>query len=192
MDCDINPDNPACAGDSGGNWWDGIVDIVMAIPTALGKIIDGIIGLPKLIIDGIAGFFGTLFGLIGDIIDFIVALPGKIIDLLSDLLKLLFVPSDDFWDEQIGMLQDTLGSKLGTDGLKRIVDSAQSAQAMTLSDLHMTLNGTDYKVMDFNGADKAMSMAHMLIRGVMLWALVKYSISCVYKLVRKDDLPTGE
>lgn len=64
--------------------WNWLEDILLSI----GNIVDGIL-------DGISGFFSTLWTWLKDIFTLIFNIPSTIIELLSDLLKFLFVPDNN-------------------------------------------------------------------------------------------------
>lgn len=49
----------------------------------------------------LANHFKDLFSKLKDIFDTIVGIPKKIVELFSDLLKLLFIPEDGFFDSQV-------------------------------------------------------------------------------------------
>ncbi len=87
---------------------DGIKTGINDILTFVKQIPDNIIQLGK----DIGGFFGNL-------IDVVVSIPAKIIELLGELLKALFVPSDDYFPDKI----DTIRSKFAF--ADSVVDTVQ-------------------------------------------------------------------
>lgn len=81
----------------------------------------------------------------------IIALPKTIINLLTDTLKSLFIPSDDFWQNNFNDVEDLIEKKLGVLGYPFILVNNTLNFFLTLDDSNdYVITWNDVKVPNFN------------------------------------------
>ena len=81
----------------------------------------------------------------------IIALPKTIINLLTDALKSLFIPSDDFWQNNFNDVEDLIEKKLGVLGYPFILVNNTLNFFLTLDDSNdYVITWNDVKVPNFN------------------------------------------
>lgn len=81
----------------------------------------------------------------------IIELPKTIINLLTDALKSLFIPSDDFWQNNFNDVEDLIEKKLGVLGYPFILVNNTLNFFLTLDDSNdYVITWNDVKVPNFN------------------------------------------
>lgn len=144
--------------------------------------------MPSTIINGIGAFFGTLWGWLTDIVDGIANIAKSIIDLLGDLLKSLFVPSNDFWQGQFDDFKTLVDRKMGVGAFTNVIDSLGGVGSAGLPNVTLSVMGISATIIDFSLLSKALPTMHLFIRAFAMWWIVNYCINNVYKVIRKDDI----
>lgn len=143
------------------------------------------------IIGGIGDFFSALTEIVQGIFENLVNLPSQIIDLLVDALKLLFVPSDNYFSSNFDSIKALLESHLSLTSFKSLMEIIQNAKAGTLPDLKIKIFGVDYVLFSFKFFDPYIPTIQYWIKGFLGALLVLYNINQVYKLVRGGSLQDG-
>lgn len=135
---------------------------------------------------------------IGDLVTSIVEGVGYIVDFFKglldwvlDLLKKVFVPSDDYWSEKTGMLQHTLESKFGKEGYEQVFNTLQNADSSELDNITIDYMGNTITVVDFSYLRSNISAIHTVIYAIFGVLLVRYNLNNFYKAVRGEDLYKG-
>lgn len=189
-------------------FFDKVVDAIVAV----GKVI---LSLPGLIFDAfefmiqklldavvaVAGavwaFFknpiGSIIDAFDSLLDFLMGLVKALVDAFGELLKLLFVPDDGYFDKKINALNKTLQSRIKTQDYEDLLHSLQLAGRARagLPNLTVTLWGQTVTVVDFGFYAKYQSTIYGWVRGVMFVLLLFYNVNNIYKLVRRDTLQNG-
>lgn len=86
-----------------GDWFSDLGDKLSGFFSFLG---DRISGFFSSLFEKIKEFFSPIWGFFQNIIDGILGIPKAIMNLLSDLLKFLFIPSDDFISGHVSELRN--------------------------------------------------------------------------------------
>jgi|GEM_PF-5778321 hypothetical protein len=174
---DINGGSPTPGGGNGNNQGfnpSGILDklgsLIDSIRGGISSIIAAITNIAKTIIEGIRGL----------LVEFLKLL----LDGLKDLLKSLFVPSDDFLQEKFNGLKSNLGSKFGTDEVNSFFGSLSSAQPKGFSDI--VFKGQ--KVVDMTFINSALPNIKVYTDGLFWFLLICYQIDNVYLMIRGKRL----
>lgn len=162
------PDDSEDTGDS--NWWDSVVDILLAPIKAIGSVVEALLQGLNFLVDFVKGLF----------------------DWIVDLLKHVFVPSDDFWSDKTGMLQHTLETKFGQEGYKQIFTSLQNVDSADLSNLTFTFMGFTFVAIDLSYVNQNIKLIHMVLYAIFGVLLIRYNLNNFYKAVRGEDLYKGD
>lgn len=158
---------------------------------AISSIIEVITNLPKIIIDGIVGFFTDPLGVIVDGINAVVGFFGSLIDALIDMFKSIFIPSDGYFDNKVKGLQTNLNSKIDIDSYKKAMDGLTGANKVSIKSQRFSFLGTSINIDVFGFIDEYKDIFQWIIRAIAFWALLQYNINNVYKLIRGGSLDDG-
>ena len=195
--------------DSLGGLFGGLAEVLKAIPDAVAGafkwlidlVVDAITGIGNLIVgalttllDGIIAFLTNPLCSIVDgfkwVIDFLGGIVEAIGSEIGKILKALFVPSDDYFDNQIKGLQSTLSKKLNTQDYEDLLNSLNTATRVKagLPNLTCTIFGQKVTVVDMSWYADYQQTFYGFVRGTMFVLLIIYNLNMLYKLVRKDEL----
>jgi len=193
-------------GDSGENdgdnsndnssWFSSIVDF-------LNNILNSIINLPKNFIEGIGNFFNVLIDGVKTIVDYLNPFSEnffvyKLISLLGDLLKWLFVPSDDYFENIKETLLSDLQTKLPYQDyinmFSTIIDIGTDGQMEDISINNYQVAGLKLNIsnfIDFSFITKYRSTWYAWVRGFMFIFLIIYHINQLTKFLRGFSITDG-
>lgn len=171
-----------------------LVNPLQAIGTGLRNMGQGISGA----IDSLAEFFtGGLTALKNALLSPINYIKDKfttLIDYLTPssenfILKLAFVPDEDFFSDKFESLKGQFSDKLGVSGdeinqLKNVSGGSYTG----ISDFEGTLHGKTMKFVDLSILDGFIDRIHNLARGFMFPLLIFYNLNQIYFLVRGVNL----
>lgn len=134
---------------------------IKAIMQAVETIVQGI--------DSIVSFFADFF--------------KNLFDKLLDFVKNIFVPSDSYWDSQIGNLQKSLESKLGTKGYEQLMDTLDNPISNGAPNVSMTVLGVTVDILDLSIITDNIKYIHMFIYAIFGIILLRYNINNVHKII---------
>ncbi|MCR1868964.1 hypothetical protein NSA22_00785 [Longicatena caecimuris] len=179
-----------------GSLFDGLVQAIAAIPGAivdgLKFLFDGIVSAVKAVAGAVWAFFSDPIGSLVSGFTSLLNFLGGLVSAIGDLLKALFVPSDDYFDSQFNMLSKTLGTRVKTQDYEELLASLQVAtRASTLPDMTTTIMGQQLTIVDMSWYSDYQTTIYGWVRGVMFVLLLFYNINQVYKLIRRDTLQNG-
>ena len=158
---------------------------------AIEKVVEVILGLPKLIIDGIVDFFRDPIGSIVDGVKAVLDFFGGLIDALINMFKSIFIPSDGYFDRKVRALQSSLNRKVDVESYKQALNGMTNADTVAIRSQRISLFGTSFEVDIWGTINKYKEQFQWIIRAVAFWALLQYNINNVYKLIRGDSLDDG-
>lgn len=126
------------------------------------------------------------------ILNAILALPFVLLemlwDFLWDLIKAVFVPSEDFWDNNLNELKKVIYY----DELEDMVDDFSSIAdggGGSFKDIVVSLMGVDgLTVIDADSINSILDNIHSWVRGVIFPLLILFNINSLYKLIRGTSL----
>lgn len=196
VDCDATPNAPSCntgegddPNEGGGNWWDSILDFFKGIFDFFTKCLK---------------FFGMIIDvtmqIAGDIVqgikDFLSPALENIWDGFTDVMKMLFVPSEAtfsfFKDDIAGEFnRKVFGNKDGLKGIKDAYEAIRYASynSKSLPDIKTTFQGQEITFMTFpDNLQPVLDTTKTILTAFIGFAFVKYNIKRLYKMLRKDDL----
>ena len=122
----------------------------------------------------------------------------KLIDLLGNLLKSLFVPSDNFFSNNFGNIKEKLQTKLGYQAYIDIFGTLEDIDesGATTIDIHNykvgNLNINMDKFINFSFITKYKDTWYGWVRAFTFVALIAYNINQIYKLIRGTNLADGQ
>lgn len=136
---------------------------------------------------------GSIVDAFESLLDFLAGFVKALVDAIGELLKVLFVPDDGYFDKKINALNKTLQSRIKTQDYEELLHSLQLAGRARagLPNLTVTLWGQTVTVVDFGFYAKYQSTIYGWVRGVMFVLLLFYNVNNIYKLVRRDTLQNG-
>ena len=125
---------------------------------------------------------------LADLVQTLVSFILGLWDWLIDLVKHLFVPSDNFWDNQLADFKGILEDKFGVEGMQSILTSLQSSKQAEIGDFKMSVMGKTFMIIDMSFVDDNLTLIHSIIYFVFGVLLIKYNLNNVYKTVRGGSL----
>lgn len=135
------------------------------------------------------GFWQTLWDWLKKILEAILNLPAKIIKLLKDLLLLLFIPSDGFFDGMLESMKMVIDDEFDNDDLLNKLKGLENGDGGVFKDIVVSLMGVDnLVVIDADSVNKVLDNIHSWVRGVVYPFLIFYNINQIYKLIRGTDI----
>lgn len=157
----------------------------------VGWIIDFLGGL----ISGIGNFIWSLFkgainlivGGISTIVDWV----GSFFQFLGNLLKDLFVPSDDFISNEVNSMRNNLDSKVNVSELEKSMEIIKGAQSRAIVQPKASIMGVNIDFDFMSAINEHLGTIHFFIRAVVFVILLRFNINNVYKLIRGSDLNGG-
>lgn len=126
--------------------------------------------------------------MLNSIINSITSIPQKIVDLIGDLLKLLFIPDEEFFNERFDILKESLESRLSIESYKSLMQSIQTASAGEMPNIEAEIFGHTYTIVDFSIFAKYKPTFNGWVRGATFFFLLYYNINQIYKLIRGGSL----
>lgn len=169
-----------------------IAAIPGAIVDGLKFLFDGIVSAVKAVAGAVWAFFSDPIGSLVSGFTSLLSFLGGLVSAIGDLLKALFVPSDDFFDSKFNMLSKTLGTRVKTQDYEELLASLQVAtRASSLPDMTATIMGHQLTIVDMSWYSDYQTTIYGWVRGVMFVLLLFYNINQVYKLIRRDTLQNG-
>lgn len=161
----------------------------------IGNILEAISPIPTAIIEGLGGFFTNIISYLNPFSENFFGY--KLISLLGDLLKNLFVPSEDYLSNQFYNIKNDLENKLSYTSyidLLEILEIDESGEniSISLSDYSIStgINVSLNNFIDFSIFDEYKNVYFSWIRGFTFVFLIIYNINQVYKLIRGHSLIT--
>lgn len=152
----------------------------------------------------ITDFFGTIGSVIGSAISGVVHGIGDIFGFLGhivsdlvggfmDMLKSLFIPSDDFFSKKFDGVNTNLQGHVDIETYKIIADKVSNVSSSRAGIPNITINwfGRNVTIVDFSFIQKYKNTINDWVRGFMLILLLFYNINNVYKLIRGGALADG-
>lgn len=189
----------------------GIGDLFSGLFDFLGKMLQSIFDFFKPLIDFISWiieFLGSLVSAIGKFIwslfegainlivggiSTLVDWVGSFFKFLGDLLHDLFVPSEDFFDKEVGKLNTNLNSKINVSELENSLNVIKGAQSRAIIQPRaVSFFGVNLEIDFMQGIEEHLSTIHFFIRAIVFVLLLRYNINNVYKLIRGSDLAGGD
>lgn len=121
----------------------------------------------------------------------------KIIELLGDLLRFLFVPSDNFFDNKINEIKSKISEKIPYQDYIDMFETVKQVQSG--EDIGIDLNG--YKIfgmtfninkfINFSWITKYKTTWYAWVRGITFILLIIYNINQIMKLFRGYNVGEG-
>ena len=171
-----------------------LVSPLQAIGTGLRNMGQGISGA----IDSLAEFFtGGLTALKNALLSPINYIKDKfttLIDYLTPssenfILKLAFVPDDDYFSDRFEIIKTNFVNKIGVDGTEINQLGEVTSQSLTgLSDFKGTVYGQEVEFLNFDWFTSYLPRIQNLARGFMFPLLLFYNLNQIYFLVRGVNL----
>lgn len=121
-----------------------------------------------------------------DIWQAIKLVPFQIISDLQDLLIVLFVPSESYFNDKFSGLQDTFSAKFDYD--LGFAESLQSVNSKTIDNIDVNIMGVSATIVDFTYLDTALNFARPVIQAFIYFMLSLFHVNSVYKLLRGTNL----
>lgn len=118
----------------------------------------------------------------------------KLIELLSNLLQLLFVPSDNYFSNKFDSLKQSFSERISYQSYIDIFENTKNAVAEEQISIDIenysvgSLSLSKSKFIDFSVFDKYKSIYYGWVRGFTFVFLILYVINHWYKLIRGVDL----
>ncbi len=111
--------------------------------------------------------------------------------MLGDLLKLIYIPSEDFFSNQFDLIKSALQNKLSVDSFTGVMDSIKSASAGEMPNIEVTIMGHTATIINFDYFRNVKSTINSWIRGFMFVLLILYNYNMVYTIVRGGGIFSG-
>lgn len=147
---------------------------------------------------GIGNFFSMLWDWLGDIWESIKGIPKAIIDGIGNLLKWLFVPSDDYFSNVKETLLSDLETKLPYQDyinmFSTILDIAVDGQIEDISINNYSVGSLQVNVpsfLDFSFITKYRATWYAWVRGFTFIFLIIYHINQLTKFLRGFSITEG-
>ena len=134
---------------------------------------DAIVGLGQSIVNG-------LIGTLQSIVDGLTSLGNFIVDGIKGIFELLFVPSDNLFDD----ISDIIKSKFGI--FNQVLDIAGSLyfnESNDVSSFTMTWNNKKLSIVDFSFFSDYRSLVHGIILVIAYWRFVIWLIKNALSVV---------
>lgn len=105
------------------------------------------------------------------------------------ILKLAFVPDEDFFADKFDYIKTVFNDKLGVSGSEiEQLKSVPSGSYTGIADFEGSIYGKTVKFVDLSFLDTFISRIHNLARGFMFPLLIFYNLNQIYFLVRGVNL----
>lgn len=135
----------------------------------------------------------SIINVLTSILEFFGGLVESLINALSSLLQYLFIPEEDYFDNMIGMLSDTLNERIKTQDYQELLESLQvSTRASSLPNMTATFFGQKVTIVDMSIYSNYQSTIYSWVRGTMFILLLFYNVNNIYKLIRGGSLQDGK
>lgn len=148
------------------------------------------------LISGIGDFIWSLFesainGLLNGV-KTIVGWVGSFFEFLGNLLKDLFVPAENFFDDEVGKLNDNLNSKIDVSEFESSFNSLKNVKARSIPvPRSSNVMGVNIQFDWISGINEHIGTIHMFIRAFVYLILLRFNVNNVYKLIRGSNLYGG-
>lgn len=143
------------------------------------------------ILSGLSNILSAIKNGFNNLISSIIAIPGKIVDGIKELLIYLFVPSDDYFSEQVDSLKTSLEEKLPIGAVTEIIETVQTASAGEMPNVEVDYMGVHATIVNFDFFREYKPTINSWIRGFMFVLMAFYWIDQIYKLIRGVSLFSG-
>lgn len=133
---------------------------------------------------------GSVLTKMHDIWVIVLLIPAKILELpamIGEMLKTLFIPSDDYFALKFEGLKDGLETKLSVDTYAEIIESFANANGGHFEDINAVVMGRTVTIVNAEPINSALSHIHRWVRGVIFALLAFYNFNQVLKLIRGTD-----
>lgn len=154
--------------------------------------------LPGNIIKGIGEFFNTMWKWLEDIWEVIKGIPQAIIDLLGDLLKWLFVPNENFFNNNIEEIKEKISQKIPYQDYVELFETIKTVEngedlSIDLPDYQISENLTvkQKKFIDFGKVTKYKDTWYSWLRGFTFIFMIIYNINQITKFLRGINVADG-
>lgn len=133
---------------------------------------------------------GILAG-IRNIVQAIKNIPSAILDGLKDLLLYLFIPSEDYFTNEIDRLRACLEEVLPVTAVMTIVENIKTASAGDMPNVEIDYMGVHATIVNFDFFREYKPTINSWVRGFMFVLLAFYWLDQIYKLLRGTTLYSG-
>lgn len=124
-----------------------------------------------------------------DIWESIQSLPDIIIGGINELLVMLFVPEEGYFENKFNDIRTTFISKIGVDvDDLEVLQDADGVNLDNLGAFSGTIYGQNVKFVDLSFLDEIKPMIHNLARGFIYPLLLLYNMNQIYFLIRGVNL----
>lgn len=138
--------------------------------------------------DSVLCFLGGVTAGIADLISTILGLVGDLLDGLFELVKKIFLPSDNFWSSNL----DGLKNKFFHDEIKEVqngVESLETVGSGQFGDVTGSLMGVDnLTIIDSTSINMSLEKIHSWVRGFFYPLLLFFNINQMYRVIRGTSL----
>lgn len=150
------------------------------------------------IIKGIADIFIDLWDWFNFIWEAIKAIPQAIIDLLGSLLKWLFVPSENFFNDNIEEIKEKISEKIPYTDYVRLFETIKTLE----SDNNLSIDLPKYQItenleveqnkfIDFGRITKYKETWFAWVRGFTFIFMIIYNLNQITKFLRGINVADG-